>query len=231
MPGHNATRGRIEYQFKVFGGLTFVFIEVKLEVGSAEEHLNAVAQVIAESDGTISFLTQSSHLDIFSIGYDYANGRMGFGTFPIYAILCDGKSFEFFCFDSSTKPPTFTRGRPHNAPMGRYALSVADFGGSRTIDFIMSLRPVCETIFYFLLLGYQTGIVTYCQRSCSQGEAKGKRRESTDAWQKANSFAEQALLLAKDAAERAAAGDYELADQVAQSACSHLKSRLASAQL
>jgi len=163
-------------------------------------------------------------LTSFIIGCDYANGRMGFGAFPIYAILSDGKSFEIYCIDSSTKPPTFSRGQPHNAPIGRYALSVADFKGSKTVDFIASLRPVCETIFYFLLLGYHTGIIAYYQRSCSRVESPGT-------WGKANSFAEQVLLLATDAADKVASGNYELADQVARDACSRLKSRLTSDQL
>ena len=43
--------GRIEYQFKTYGGVTVVFIEVKMEVGGQTERLNCYAQVIAECDG------------------------------------------------------------------------------------------------------------------------------------------------------------------------------------
>ena len=45
------TKGRIEYQFKTYGGVTVVFIEVKLDTGSLTERLNCYAQVIAECDG------------------------------------------------------------------------------------------------------------------------------------------------------------------------------------
>lgn len=51
MQGRMATRGRVEYQFKVCGALTILFIEVKLQIGSGEERLNAIGQVIAEADG------------------------------------------------------------------------------------------------------------------------------------------------------------------------------------
>jgi hypothetical protein len=51
IPGRMTTKGRIEYHFKVFGALTILFIEVKLEIGSADELHDAIAQVIAESDG------------------------------------------------------------------------------------------------------------------------------------------------------------------------------------
>jgi len=45
------TKGRIEYQFKTYGGVTVIFIEVKLDVGNLAERLNCYAQVIAECDG------------------------------------------------------------------------------------------------------------------------------------------------------------------------------------
>ena len=51
MPACITTKGRIEYQLRVFEGLSVVYIEVKLEVGTGEEHLNAGAQLIAEVDG------------------------------------------------------------------------------------------------------------------------------------------------------------------------------------
>ena len=109
--------------------------------------------------------------------------------------------------------------------MGRYALSVADLSGRTTIDFIASLRPVCETIFYFLLLGYTTGIHAQYQRSCSRGEEAGKRRESTDAWQTTNRLAEQALQQAIAATAHAVGGDYIQADKVATDASERLKAR------
>ena len=61
--GRISTKGRIEFQFVTFSGVTLVFVEVKLGTGSREEYLNAIAQIIAESDGkemTYSSITQSS---------------------------------------------------------------------------------------------------------------------------------------------------------------------------
>jgi hypothetical protein len=51
LEGKIITKGRIEYQFKIYGGVTVVFIEVKLDTGSLTERLNCYAQVIAECDG------------------------------------------------------------------------------------------------------------------------------------------------------------------------------------
>ena len=53
LEGKIATKGRIEYQFKTYGGVTVVFIEVKLNVGGLAERLNCYAQVIAECDGEL----------------------------------------------------------------------------------------------------------------------------------------------------------------------------------
>ena len=94
---------------------------------------------------------------------------------------------------------------------------MCDFHESTTVDFIASLRPVCEVIFYLLLLGYETGTVVY--RKKSEGQ------ESSVNWERANFYAERALKLAMQAADIAAAGDYELADKCANQACSVLESR------
>ena len=93
------------------------------------------------------------------------------------------------------------------------------------MDFIASLRPVCETIFFFLLLGYTTGIHAQYQRSCSRGEERGERRESTDAWQTANRLAEQALQQAIATTAQATCSDYMQADNVAKDGSERLKAR------
>ncbi|RFU32625.1 hypothetical protein B7463_g3726, partial [Scytalidium lignicola] len=48
--GKITTKGRIEYQFKMYGGITIVFIEVKQKSGTNFELLDFIAQVIAECD-------------------------------------------------------------------------------------------------------------------------------------------------------------------------------------
>lgn len=51
MPGRLATAGRIEYQYKAFGDLTVLCIEVKVGMDTSDQYLDAVAQLIAEADG------------------------------------------------------------------------------------------------------------------------------------------------------------------------------------
>ena len=95
----------------------------------------------------------------YALACDYANDRAGFHSFPIYAILCDGITFEFFSFNGKTAQPTFSRGvfrLPNAEPIETLAVGI--YGSKTNAEFIFSLRPICETLFYFLLLAYKTGI-------------------------------------------------------------------------
>jgi hypothetical protein len=57
------TKGRIERHYKMFGGITVIFIEVKVILGTADERLDAMAQVIAESAGEHNSSLQHSFFD------------------------------------------------------------------------------------------------------------------------------------------------------------------------
>jgi len=56
LEGKITTKGRIECQFKTYGGVTVVSIQVKRGVGSLTERLNYYAQVIAECNGEFRML-------------------------------------------------------------------------------------------------------------------------------------------------------------------------------
>lgn len=47
---HITTKGRVEHYFKMTGPIAVLFIEVMLKIGSYDERLDAIAQVIAECD-------------------------------------------------------------------------------------------------------------------------------------------------------------------------------------
>jgi hypothetical protein len=179
MNGRITTRGKIEYHFKTFGALTIVFVEVRLKIGSIEERINAIAQVIAECDAC-----------------DWNNTRFNV-SIPIYGILCDGSSFQFFTFDGSTKPYKFSMGV---VPGSRFrfagGLPLVDFSSEPTArSFIHSLRPICETVFNLLLVGYIASLKMFRDRSAS----RPGQRKSLDGWDKALKFAEEALEMSQNA--------------------------------
>jgi hypothetical protein len=56
LKGRITTQGRIEYQFRAFGSLTVLFIELKIFIGDLKEKMNAIAQVCSTPlpDSTIT---------------------------------------------------------------------------------------------------------------------------------------------------------------------------------
>ena len=127
-------------------------------------------------------------------------------------------------------PPTFSRGvffrSPNSEP--HQVLAVAHYRATSRIDFICSLRPICETFFYFLLLAYDTGIHAHTSRSLPHGRHERRPpRESTSTpgWKEAQEHARQALALAVDAAGKASARDPS-ADDIADHAVEQLEQRL-----
>ncbi|KAN0136971.1 hypothetical protein V8E53_005206, partial [Lactarius tabidus] len=136
MTGHIASKGWIEYQFKTFGSLTVVFVEVKLNV---KECKDAIAQVIAECNVC-----------------DKSNNQI---RVPVYGILCDGAGFQFFRFNGRTEANgpfkfavgVFPSSRHENGQM----LPIIDpLLGPTSLPFICSLCPICETIFNILMITY-----------------------------------------------------------------------------
>lgn len=108
--GRITTKGLVEYQFKDCGALTILFIEAKLRLGSYDERLNAIAQVVAEADGIPPPLLLSLlRILIHGLACDFTNNKLGVHT-PLYTILCDGRNSYFFVFDGHTQPRKFSRG-------------------------------------------------------------------------------------------------------------------------
>ena len=106
---------------------------------------------------------------------------------PIFGILCDGVSFEFYKYDGSLDTPTFSKGRFSAAsqePLVAFPLARLDIKTS-TQPFIRSLRQVSEIIFDVLLVAYSSSLTAYRSRSISEAAATGKPRKSLGGWEEA----------------------------------------------
>ena len=165
-----------------------------------------------------STIGSNSHI----LACDYSNDCQNFSSSPIYGILCDGRTFEFFMFDGGTLPPTFSRGIYRN--LG--GLSLADFNTTTNDDYIDSLRPVCEVLFYFLLLTYRAGIRAYMERSIGDSI---NPRQSTSGWGEADKFAALSLSYAMNAAMVATTHD-PAADGETEDALIYLQQRFTKLQ-
>jgi len=105
-------------------------------------------------------------------------------------------------------------------------LIIANLQGSSEKDFIFSLRPICESIFYLLLLAYKTGIAAYQLWSATRAMHAERPRASTPSWDEAAKLAGEALQLAVDAAIKAAARD-DVADEITERALEKLNQSVA----
>ena len=81
--------------------------------------------------------------------------------FQVFGILWDGKSFEFFSFDSSASLPSFTRGcLPGDPPEFCRGLQLSDFTLTGPARFIAELRYVNIRLTYELFCLELDGIST-----------------------------------------------------------------------
>ena len=86
--------------------------------------------------------------------------------------------------------PPFPRGFfpvPNYMPIE--GLSLANYHSTTEIDYMCSLRPICEVLFYFLLLTYGAGVRACMLRSVGDGICP---RESTPGWKEADNLASSA---------------------------------------
>lgn len=206
-------KGRVEYFLKIFGAIAILCTEWKLRVGNNAERLDEIAQVIAECDGESDTPQDIFCCQLQSSGCDLNNAKRGF-SLPIYCILCDGVSFEFFKFERTTPNPSFLRGCfPGDPEHLQRGLQVPDFTTTETsLPFILQLRCVCETIFDIMLTGYTSGLNAYHERSALTGKREGMKRPSLDGWDRALKSAEDALKTFREAESQRKDGVIDSAD-------------------
>jgi len=87
-----------------------------------------------------------------------------------------------------------------------------------------SLRPICEVLFYFLLLAYGAGVRAYMERSLNESVKTQRPRESTPGWAEADKFATLARSHAINAAVVATTFD-SAADEETERALKFLRQR------
>ncbi|KAF8242952.1 hypothetical protein K440DRAFT_615061 [Wilcoxina mikolae CBS 423.85] len=183
LEGRITSQGRIEYQFRAFGSLTVLFIELKMFVGDSNEKMNAIAQVLAEGDAC-----------------DYDNFQKGYNL-PVYGILSDGTSWMFFRFHRTLSPGgdvqlNVLRGAlpaPGGCELLQY--SIPPFESSNSADYVRALRPACEYIYSLLLAGFLNSLDAFYT------ESKCRDRASTSQWFKCREVAGGALEKAVKAAK------------------------------
>jgi hypothetical protein len=147
-------QGRIstrgQIEYYFFGEISLLVIEVKFRLRTSDERLNAIAQIIAECDG----MDQSS-LQI------YPELLNSFHSKEATRSLLSRGVFR------TSDPQPFER------------LSTADYHATSLVEYIRSLRPICETLFYFLLLTFNARLEAFTTRSVERGINEAFPQKST----------------------------------------------------
>lgn len=161
-----------------------------------------------------------------SAACDYINARNNLRC-PVYGILCDGTTFQFFRYDQNRTPyiargvfPFSKAGSTHGQ-----SLKLADLQSDSHLDFWRTARIIAEAIFYILLLSYERALQAYYNRSMETAQADGKTRASTPEWFKSLGFASRALGQAVEAGKVHAAGMVDQAELQAVEALAILQDR------
>jgi hypothetical protein len=172
----------------------------------------------------------SSTSYILCLACDFANAHAGYST-PILGILCDGRVFEFFEFDSGSGLFVFHRGIPAIGPDPTMAMQLPDERTSNKAGFVKALRPVCEILFSLFLTGYINGLEAFLAKSEARAKQTNKPRASTTMWEDALHTAKECFDVAKQAADvgRDMSSDDKIAeaDLLAERAMDKLKERCA----
>jgi hypothetical protein len=178
-------QGRIEYFFKTFGAIATLFVEMKLKFGNDKERLEAIAQVIAESDGTPHAFTLSD-ADLLTV-------QAVTSTTPLMVFLHLSTAFyptdcpSNFSLLKERQTPLFSGCFPGDPKYLRRGLKIPDFlTMDSSLPFILQLRCVCETIFDVMLSAYIAGLKAYHDQSNDRGKQQVLQRPSFDAWDRAS---------------------------------------------
>lgn len=143
---------------------------------------------------------------------DEYNSRRDF-CIPIFAILCDGSTFQFFQYTNGglKHVPDF-----EEAPsFAMLPLVIPDMSSESVVQYLDTVRKIVETIFSIMLKGYQYAIEAYevmaLKRDIKNGDSTQSMQHPCDGGRRVW----QAWSTAVEAGKLHALGDRDGAEQMA----------------
>ncbi|KAG8892674.1 hypothetical protein FRB99_002544, partial [Tulasnella sp. 403] len=152
--GRNKTASRVEHLFCTVNDIILLLVEIKYNLGTPAERMNAIAQVVSEADDTYYALRHH-------ITCDYRNASLHYHH-PITCILFDGHSFQFFRFDYSQ---TIRVSQGVSDTKRTFALADSLELPKQLID---DIRPVCKIVFALLLQAHAYGLRSQAKRDSEE---------------------------------------------------------------
>ena len=98
---------------------------------------------------------------------------------PVCGVLCDGNTFEFLQLDSQGN---ISHGRLFEDGEQVKELTISNLETNNVHSYIKSLRPVCETFYWFFLRAYAISINAYIKRSEERSLLGIETRQSIQGW-------------------------------------------------
>ena len=218
------TGGPIKYYFVALGSISILVIEVKHRIMS--NRLNAIAQVIAECDGR-SFDTWILVLLMLTdiTACSWQNSGVFPSLVPIFGVLCDGSTFEFFKYQEQGGSYTFSRGcLSGDAQAFRMGLPISNPSLSPKL-FLKEFRIICETLFDIMLQAYVLSSEAFRDRSVARSTRLSAPGKSLTTWEEALRSARSASDKCRKADESCSHGKIEDANSMAHEGMQDLASR------
>ena len=159
------------------------------------------------------------------IACSWQNSCVSPSLVPIFGVLCDGSTFEFFKFQEQDNSYTFSRGCIPSDPQAfRRGLPISDPSLGPTL-FLKGLRIICETLFDIMLQAYIPSLEPFRDRSVERNKKISAPRKSLTNWEDALQSARSASDKCRKADESRINGRIEDANSIAQQGIQDLTAR------
>ncbi|KAH8816501.1 hypothetical protein F5884DRAFT_829694 [Xylogone sp. PMI_703] len=231
--GRLTTNGRIVYQFKIYGGISVVFIQVKPKSGSKAERLDFLAQSLQNVKVKIKIIISWLFIsaNTLYIACSWVNNQEGF-KMPILGILCAGECCYFFRYTSryiGDNTPQIFIGKFSGGGTGIQIEAPVTQHGWGCRAHILRIRRTCEALYYVFLQSYLDGLNANRKRSVQIGKSDRKEWRSTRGWVTARDKGEAALTAAVIGWDKYADGEPDVSEEFANLAVEWLHESVDSA--
>lgn len=173
-------------------------MEAKLQIGSDDDRLNAVALVMAECDGQAFLYHRSSHHVVETHSLRLEQHASQYFYVDLQHAL---QQKQFFSFDGGTKPYKLSMGAVRGSRF-RVAGGLALHGFSSKLTARPFIHGLCEAMFNLPLFAYITSLkVFHCQSLPASRDWKRKSLDDCDS--------NQAPKLTEEALEKSQAAEIQ----------------------
>jgi hypothetical protein len=159
------------------------------------------------------------------IACSWKNSHVSPSLVPVFGVLCDGSTFEFFKFQEQGNSYTFSRGCiPGDPQPFQQGLPISNPSINPKL-FLKELRIISETLFDIMLQAYTSSLEAFRDRSVERSKKTNVPRKSPTKWEDALQSVCSASDKCRKADESRINGRIKDANSIAQEGFQDLASR------